>query len=154
MDRKDRLKEAYKHLQSLGLIHTQKGFADALGKAEGTVSKAFNGDEKALTDNLFVQITVAFPGIFNLNYLLKGEGSMLAKQPEEEKRGKSVSDLRAENERLKAEVKIWKDGYNRLQSLCDNYAAYIELLKKDRGFGGGGIIAADEIANIMDASKK
>ena len=74
MDRKNRLKEAYKYLQSIGKIHTQKGFADALGKAEGTISRAFNGDEKALTDNLFVQITMSFPGLFNLDYLLTGEG--------------------------------------------------------------------------------
>ena len=77
MDRKNRLKEAYKYLQSIGKIHTQKGFADALGKAEGTISRAFNGDEKALTDNLFVQITLSFPGLFNLDYLLTGEGSLL-----------------------------------------------------------------------------
>ena len=82
MDRKNRLKEAYKYLQSIGKIHTQKGFADALGKAEGTISRAFNGDEKALTDNLFVQITLSFPGLFNLDYLLTGEGSLLVEQNE------------------------------------------------------------------------
>ena len=91
MDRKNRLKEVYKHLQSVGKIHTQKGFADALGKAEGTISKAFNGDEKALTDNLFVQITLAFPDTFSLDYLLTGEGSLLLNAEANEKPEPNVS---------------------------------------------------------------
>lgn len=76
MNRQERLKAVYEHLRQNGMVHTQKDFADALGKAEGTMSKAFKGDEKALTNNLMLQITVAFPGVFNVDWLLSGDGDM------------------------------------------------------------------------------
>ena len=37
-----------------------------------------NGNEKNLTDKLFTNICEAFPGVFDLNYLLTGEGALLA----------------------------------------------------------------------------
>lgn len=77
MERKERLKEVYNYLRNNGLVHTQKGFGDALGKAEGTMSKAFKGDEAYLTDNLLRKICDVFPDIFNIDYLIKGEGELL-----------------------------------------------------------------------------
>lgn len=77
VDRQSRLKIVFEYLRQHGMAHTQKDFADALGKAEETISRAFNGDEKALTNNLMLQITVAFPGVFNIDWLLSGDGEML-----------------------------------------------------------------------------
>lgn len=37
-----------------------------------------HGNEKNLTDKLFKNVCEAFPGTFNLNYLLTGEGELLA----------------------------------------------------------------------------
>lgn len=37
-----------------------------------------HGNEKNLTDKLFTNICEAFPGVFNLDYLLTGEGELLA----------------------------------------------------------------------------
>ena len=119
MDRKNRLKEAYKYLQSIGKIHTQKGFADALGKAEGTISRAFNGDEKALTDNLFVQITLAFPGLFNLDYLLTGEGTLLAEQKDDPAIPSKMQDM----------IDQYKQEIQRLNNTVDNQREIIEDLK-------------------------
>jgi hypothetical protein len=44
------------------------------------MSAALNGNEKYLSDNLFENICEIFPGTFNLNYLLTGNGSLLAEQ--------------------------------------------------------------------------
>ena len=127
MDRKNRLKEAYKYLQSIGKIHTQKGFADALGKAEGTISRAFNGDEKALTDNLFVQITLSFPGLFNLDYLLTGEGSLLV-----EEGGAKVQDTDSgELSALRSRVKILEEQVARQRQIIDHYESFVELLTRE-----------------------
>ena len=127
MDRKNRLKEAYKYLQSIGKIHTQKGFADALGKAEGTISRAFNGDEKALTDNLFVQITLSFPGLFNLDYLLTGEGSLLV-----EEGGANVQDTDSgELSALRSRVQILEEQVARQRQIIDHYESFVELLTRE-----------------------
>jgi hypothetical protein len=36
-----------------------------------------NGNNKYLTDKLFTKICEAYPGVFNLDYLLDGEGGLL-----------------------------------------------------------------------------
>jgi chromosome segregation ATPase len=41
------------------------------------LSAAMNGKEAYLTQNLFQKICAAFPGIFNLDYLLTGQGELL-----------------------------------------------------------------------------
>lgn len=127
MDRKNRLKEAYKYLQSIGKIHTQKGFADALGKAEGTISRAFNGDEKALTDNLFVQITLSFPGLFNLDYLLTGEGSLLVEEGSAKVQDTDSGELFA----LRSRVQILEEQVARQRQIIDHYESFVELLTRE-----------------------
>jgi hypothetical protein len=39
-----------------------------------------NGNEAYLTKNLFQKICAAYPGVFNLDYLMTGNGSLLAEQ--------------------------------------------------------------------------
>lgn len=42
------------------------------------ISSALNGNEKKnLTDKLFENICESIPGVFNLHYLLTGEGDLL-----------------------------------------------------------------------------
>lgn len=41
-----------------------------------------NGNEAYLTDNLFKRICAAYQGVFNLDYLLTGNGQLLAIQEE------------------------------------------------------------------------
>lgn len=138
MDRKNRLKETYKYLQSIGKIHTQKGFADALGKAEGTISRAFNGDEKALTDNLFVQITLSFPGLFNLDYLLNGEGTLLMEH-EERKPANSSSEnkdinvliLKSRLEEMERTIAAMRETIDTLKSTIVDKNVLIDYLKRE-----------------------
>jgi len=80
--RAKRLDEVYKHLFAHFGITSQKHLAEVLKVQRTGLSSAFNGNVANLTDNLFKKICAAFPGVFNLNYLLTGEGDLLT--PEEE----------------------------------------------------------------------
>lgn len=78
MNRHDRLKEAYDYLRYQHGIHTQMEMANALQITRSSFSAAMNGNEKYLTKSLFMKICAAFPGVFNLDYLLNGTGTLLA----------------------------------------------------------------------------
>ena len=81
-ERQKRLKEVYEYLRKSYGIHTQSDFANALRKSRNSITLALNGDEKYLTDKLFKNICEAFQGVFDLNYLLTGEGSLLTIEEE------------------------------------------------------------------------
>jgi hypothetical protein len=77
IERQKRLIEVYEHLRRYFGIHTKTGFAEAIQYGRTSMSAAMNGDEKYLTDSLFKNICEAFPGVFDLDYLLTGKGSLL-----------------------------------------------------------------------------
>lgn len=81
-ERQKRLNEVYEHLRKFYGIHTQSDFANALRKSRNAITLALNGDEKYLTDKLFKTICEAYKGVFDLNYLLTGEGSLLTIEEE------------------------------------------------------------------------
>ena len=87
-ERQKRLIEVYEHLRRYFGIHTKTGFAEALHYGRTSMSAAMNGDEKYLTDSLFKNVCETFHGVFNLDYLLTGEGSLL--NVEEDLRSKDV----------------------------------------------------------------
>ena len=80
--KQERLKEVYNHLRNYFGVHTQIDFAEAIRITRPALSSAMNGNEKYLTKNLFQKICAAFPGVFDLNYLLTGEGSLLTTEEE------------------------------------------------------------------------
>lgn len=77
VSREKRLHEVFEHLRKFFGIHTQTDFAVALKYSRVYISSALNGNEKNLTDKLFEKICEAYPGVFDLNYLLTGEGQLL-----------------------------------------------------------------------------
>ena len=89
--RKDRLIEVYEYLRSSYGIHTKSQFAVALNMTQPALSAAINGNEKYLTDNLFKKICAAYQGVFNLDYLLTGEGELLSKGTNETRTPASAS---------------------------------------------------------------
>ena len=89
--KQERLKEVYNHLRSHFGIHTQIDFAEAIRITRPALSSAMNGNEAYLTKNLFQKICAAFPGVFDLDYLLTGKGSLLT--VEEEVRNEDVEKL-------------------------------------------------------------
>ena len=82
--RQKRLNEVYEYLRKYKGIHTKSGFAEAIKYGRTSLSAALNGKDKYLTDDLFENISDAYPGVFNLDYLLRGIGYLLT--PEEEER--------------------------------------------------------------------
>ena len=77
-DRQERLNQVYRYLYAYRGIDSQIAFAKALRVQRSALSAAMNGNKAYLTNNLFTKICVAFPGVFNLDYLLTGKGSLLA----------------------------------------------------------------------------
>nr|DAO79839.1 MAG TPA: putative transcriptional regulator [Caudoviricetes sp.] len=77
MERVDRFKKAFEYLRYNGLATTQLDVAKKMGSQRSNISSALNGNERYLTDNLLAKFNEAFGGIFDVNWLINGEGSML-----------------------------------------------------------------------------
>lgn len=78
MDRKEQLGIIYDYLRSKGIVHTKKEFAQVLDMNYSSISNAFGGNEKCLTESLFVsRIGSTFSDIFNKEWLKTGDGPML-----------------------------------------------------------------------------
>lgn len=105
--KQDRLKEVYDHLRAHYGIHTQIDFAEAISITRPALSSAMNGNKAYLTKNLFQKICGAFPGVFNLDYLLTGKGVLLTieeevKSEEIEKQNNSIDQSSLINAALAA----------------------------------------------------
>lgn len=83
MNKKERFVKAYSYLRGEGIINTQQDVADAMQASRSNVSMAMRGDEKVLTEKFLIRFAAAYPGAFNINWLLTGEGDMLANQKNE-----------------------------------------------------------------------
>lgn len=81
-ERQKRLIEVYDHLRKYYGIHTKTGLAEVLHYGRTSLSAAMNGVDSYLTDKLFKNICEAYPGVFSLDYLLTGEGSLLSTEEE------------------------------------------------------------------------
>lgn len=90
LDRQKRLNEVYEHLHNHFGVHTKGEFADKVKYARAYISSAMNGNEKYLTDKLFANISEAYPGVFNLDYLLTGDGDLLT--PEEDVKSSELAN--------------------------------------------------------------
>lgn len=80
--REERLKEVFNYLRRFEGIYYIKDFADAIGVQRPGLSAAMNGNQSYLTDSLFRKIHSKYSSLFNLNYLLNGEGELLADKKE------------------------------------------------------------------------
>jgi len=78
MEKKERINQAFSYLKDNGLVHTQRDLAEKMGATAPNVSSALKGVDNVLTDNFLLRFNNAFGGIFNDNWLLTGEGSMLS----------------------------------------------------------------------------
>jgi prefoldin subunit 5 len=67
----------YEHLRNHYGIHTQGGFADAIGYSRPVISSALNGNDDNITDKMLRSINNKFPSLFDIDYLLTGEGQLL-----------------------------------------------------------------------------
>ena len=112
-EKQERLKEVYDYVRSNCAVHTQIDFAARLKMTRQALSAAINGNESYLTTNLFQKICAAFPGIFNLDYLLTGQGELLIEsnvqsEPSTTKKPASV-DVDFYHDALKLNAKVIED---------------------------------------------
>ena len=156
-ERQKRLIEVYDYVRLHFGIHTKQGFAEALNYGRTSMSAALNGNEGYLTDSLFKTICATFPGVFNLDYLLTGEGSLLM-LPD-----KSVLDGM---EKFQKEIKRWSesDEVKQMRETMDAMRQTIESyqtalraqneliarLKKElnQSYPNPGIFASDDMVNL------
>lgn len=75
--RSEILNEVYEHLRNHYGIHTQGGFADAIGYSRPVISSALNGNDSNITDKMLRTINNKFPDVFDIDYMLTGEGQLL-----------------------------------------------------------------------------
>lgn len=128
-ERQKRLIEVYEHLRKYYNVHTKTGFAEAVKYGRTSMSSAMNGNELYLTDSLFRSICLAYPNVFNLNYLLTGEGSLL--QPNKEAViGRYPAPPGMVSEDAPSEsLPLWADTLIRIMSkqISENEALHSEL---------------------------
>lgn len=74
---KDRLNAAKKYLIGIGAIDKQSDIAKVMSSSESSISRAFSGDERYLTNSFMRRFNNAFGGLFNLDWLMFGHGDML-----------------------------------------------------------------------------
>lgn len=93
-ERQERLNQVYRHLFAHFNIDSQTKFADTLHVQRTALSAAMNGNKAYLTNNLFTKICAAFPGVFNYDYLITGNGSLLIKDEiKEEETKKDINQV-------------------------------------------------------------
>lgn len=93
IEKAQRLNEVYKYVFAHYDIKSQKDFADRLKIQRTGLSAAMNGAKANLTKNLFTKICAAFPGIFNIDYLLTGKGKLLADEIKNKERPKQLESI-------------------------------------------------------------
>lgn len=130
-NKQKRLQEVYEHLRRLYGIHTQTDFANAMSYSRNAISLALNGNGKYLTDNLFKNICEVFPGIFNLDYLLTGEGTLLAVREEGEPDNATNSNVdwqQVAYDTMKSQIEDLRARLEEKQIIIDYQKREIELL--------------------------
>ncbi len=81
---KDRLQKAYRYLQQEKVVSTQQDLAKKLNLDRASVNKALNDKDGYLTDSFVEKFSDIFSDIFNINWILTGEGSMLKSENKKE----------------------------------------------------------------------
>lgn len=77
MDMVIRFNEAYEHLMGLGIVHKRKDLAQQMQVSESNISRAFKGNPKYLTPSFLERFNKRYNDMFNLSWLLTGEGDMI-----------------------------------------------------------------------------
>ena len=154
-ERQKRLIEVYDYVRLHFGIHTKQGFAEALNYGRTSMSAALNGNEGYLTDSLFKTICATFHGVFNLDYLLTGEGTLLAGDGvSDESINRSYKDT--EVDVLKKQIEALEDTIKRQKQIIEHYESFVDLLTRQNHIDNGSdkYVSDGSIqANIYDRKK-
>ena len=126
-ERAKRLNEVYRYLYANKGVVSQTLFASQIGVQRSALSAAMNGNKLYLTKNLFMKICAAFPGVFNLDYLLTGEGSLLVDDGSAKVQDTDSGELSA----LRSRVQILEEQVARQRQIIDHYESFVELLTRE-----------------------
>lgn len=77
MDKKDRFQKAFEYLRKNGIIESKKQLGSMMGYSRIAVSNAYKGNDGYLTEKFLIKFNNAFPGVFNIDWLIDGKGNML-----------------------------------------------------------------------------
>ena len=83
-EKRRRLNDIYDYLRSVGEVHSQKDFAEKLGRYEGAISSALNQKNGNYLNGVLRSVAEKYKEIINPDYVLYGEGEMLVNQVTEE----------------------------------------------------------------------
>lgn len=75
--RVDRLDTMYRYALTRELCKNKGNFAELIGVTNSTLSKAFSGEEKYLSDAFLIRVNNALNNVFSLDWVLYGTGEML-----------------------------------------------------------------------------
>ena len=145
IERQKRLIEVYDYLRRYFGIHTKTGFAEALEYGRTSMSAALNGDESYLTDKLFRTICEKYPGVFSLDYLLRGEGELLTH--DEDARASIIDEdvhQPSITEQAANIIDLYAGLIKEIESLRAQLKSELEALRKER------IQAADLTIMLQD----
>lgn len=77
-----RFQDAYDYLYHNGYIKSKTELAKIMGAGRTSISYAYNGRSEYLNEKFLIKFSNSFPGVFNLDWLLTGDGEMLKKAQE------------------------------------------------------------------------
>lgn len=156
-NKQKRLQEVYDYLRRWYGIHTQTDFANSMRYSRNAISLALNGNEKYLTDSLFKNICEAYPGVFDLDYLLTGEGQLLTIEeevhnedherlynPQPIDQSSLVNALLAAKDQLIEEL---KEKYDKMEAEKDARIAELKQLAEER------LHRIAELRRVIDANE-
>ncbi len=69
--------DAYEYLYDKGIVKSKSDLASKIDKDRSSVSRAFKGEEGYLNRTFLYRFNTKFGNIFNIGYLLNGEGNLL-----------------------------------------------------------------------------
>lgn len=77
MDKKERINEAFNYLVYKQIVKSKSDVASQMHSSKASTINALNGNENYLTDNFIKKFCLTFSGIFNVDWILSGNGEML-----------------------------------------------------------------------------
>ncbi len=96
--RADRLDTMYQYALTQGLCKNKGNFAGLIGITSSTLSKAFSGEEKYLSDAFLIRVNNALNNVFSFDWVLNGTLPMLRAGSVAERTDASAGDESSEKQ--------------------------------------------------------
>lgn len=154
MERHERLKKAVEYLLKSGKLSKKKDLPSILNRRPETISRSLNGKNGNPTDDFFIIFNNAFGSSFNLDWLLKGDGDMLAEKTQEGTKTDGATNSSDENismllEQNKELIDVLKKSLE--ESQRTNNILLNELSELRKSLKGDGSVASQKTVAIMES---